>query len=171
MPDALVIIAKRGFQDHEYQGTVQELLAAGFEVTVASTERGPCVGKFASTVEATIALSDVDVAAFDRIAYIGGPGAAALADDPEAQRIARDTVAADKVLGAICIAPTILAKAGVLAGKRATVWNGDGKQDAVLTAGGAMYTNDDVTVDGRIVTGNGPEAAEKFGRTLAALAA
>jgi protease I len=169
MPRALVIIAEKGFQDHEFEGTKRGLVDKGFDVTVASTRAGPCTGKFGATVEATIALGDVRVDAFDRVAFIGGPGAHALMDNVEAHRIARDTVNAGKVLGAICIAPTILARAGVLAGKKATVWNGDGATDQILRDGGAAYTGSAVTVDGAIVTGNGPEAAEEFGKTLAAM--
>jgi protease I len=74
------------------------------------------------------------------------------------------------VLGAICIAPTILAKAGVLKGKQATVWDAKGEQIAILKAAGARYTGNEVTVDALLVTGNGPNAAEEFGRTFATLA-
>lgn len=72
-------------------------------------------------------------------------------------------------LGAICIAPTILAKAHVLEGRRATVWNVDEKQSQLLEKYGAEYTGEAVTIDGNIVTGNGPKAAVEFGKALAAL--
>lgn len=169
MPSALLIIAKQGFQDQEYVGTRKGLEDASYGITVASTEAGECAGKFGGKVHATVSLKDVEVNDFDKIAFIGGPGAAALADNEDAKRIARDAIAKGKILGAICIAPTILARAGVLKGKRATVWDSGGEQAALLEKEGAMYTGEDVTVDGKIVTGNGPEAAEKFGRVLAEL--
>jgi protease I len=62
-----------------------------------------------------------------------------------------------------------LAKARVLEGRKATVWDSGGEQAALLEKYGAEYTGDTVTVDGLIVTANGPAAAEEFGRTLAAL--
>ena len=166
---ALIIIAKEGFQDKELEGTEAGLKSAGFEITFASTEAGICTGKYGDRKEANIGLFDVDVEAFDRVAFIGGPGAHALADNKEAQRIAKEAISLEKVLGAICIAPTILAKAGVLKGKKATVSNKDGKPGELLEAHGAMYTGDPVTVDGLIVTANGPEAAVEFGKRLAAL--
>lgn len=169
MQAALVIIAKEGFQDTEYEGTIDGLRAAGYEVRLASTEAGDCVGKFGGIVTADLAMRDVNVDDFDRVAFIGGPGARVLKDDEDAKRIARETVSKNKVLGAICIAPTILARAGVLKGKRATVWNEDGEQSKLLDEEGATYTGEDVTIDGLIVTGNGPAAAEEFGRTLAGL--
>lgn len=172
MKAALVIIAKQGYQDVELDGTLKALKSQGFEVTLASTLAGPCVGKFGGTRLATMGLKDVDVSAFDRVAYIGGPGASRFIENADALRIARESTKAGIVLGAICIAPTILAKAGVLKGKQATVWDdGKGEQIAALKAAGARYTANEVTVDGLLVTGNGPNAAEEFGRTFATLAA
>lgn len=166
MAKALIILAQEGYQDHEYEGTRRGLEDGGYMMTIASSNIGLCSGKLGGSEEATVALVDVDVADYDLIAFIGGPGAAAFASDPQALRIANDAFRSDKKLGAICIAPTILAKAHVLSGKRATVWNQDGKQQEVLGTYGAEFTDETVTIDGNIVTGNGPEAAEEFGRIL-----
>ena len=114
-----------------------------------------------------MALRDVDVSDYDRVAFIGGSGAGALASDSDALHLAQETARAGKPLGAICIAPTILAKARVLSGKKATVWDSGGEQAALLEKYGAEYTGELVTVDGLIVTANGPLAAEEFGKTLA----
>ena len=165
----LIIIAPEGYQDVEYQGTRDGLEGAGYEITVGSTEAGECRGKLGGSEQATVALRDVNIEDYDKIAFIGGPGAHALAQDPEALRIAGETARAGKPLGAICIAPTILAKAHVLEGKRATVWDSGGEQQALLEKYGAEYTGEEVTIDGQIVTGNGPAAAEEFGKTLARL--
>ena len=141
--------------------------AAGFSITLASIRAGACRGKFGGSEHAKIALKDVDVADYDRIAYIGGPGAGSLKDDPDALRIAQETVQAGKSLGAICIAPTILAAAGVLKGKKVTGWDdGEGTQIRFIEQSGATFTGESVTKDGLIVTGNGPEAAEEFGKVL-----
>ena len=169
MRHALIIIAKEGFQDKEYAETRSGLESGGYEITVASTEAGECKGKFGGLEVSKVALNDVDATQFDVIAFIGGPGATALADNEDAKRIARDAVRFQKKLGAICIAPIILARAGVLKGKKATVWDSGGAQAALLASKGASYTGDSVAVDGNIVTANGPEAAEEFGRELAAL--
>jgi len=146
------------------------LVDADFAIIIGSKTKGSCTGKFGGNVEATVALKDVKVTDYDRIAFIGGPGAVAYASDPIALKIANATVRASIPLGAICIAPTILAKAHVLEGKKATTWDdGNGTQVALLEQMGAIYTGDTVTVDGLIVTGNGPEAAEEFGRAFASL--
>ena len=73
-----------------------------------------------------------------------------------------------KKICAICIAPMILARAGVLSGKNATVFP---DRDAIseLRAGGALYRDQDVVKDGNVITARGPEAAEKFGRSVVVL--
>lgn len=166
---ALLIIAQKGFQDVELNGTRDGLVSAGFEVILASTEAGECMGKFGAEETATVALKDVNVKDYDRIGYIGGPGAANLWQNADAKRIAQDTVKAKKPLGAICIAPKVLAAAEVLVGKKATVWNDDGDQAGFMALHDVEYTGEPVTVDGLIVTGNGPGAAVEFGKKFAAL--
>jgi protease I len=171
MKTALLVLAQDGYQDTELSGTRDALLAAGFEVSIASKEEGPCTGKFGGTEEALLAMRDVDPLAYDVIAFIGGPGAHALADDKEAIYLAQARDSSGKLLGAICVAPTILAAAGVLENKHASVWDdGKGTQKEFLNDHGATYVDQPVTVDGRIVTGNGPDAAEEFGKKLAAMA-
>ena len=178
MRKALIILAQNGYQDHEYEGTRKGLEDAGFEMVIAAKEQEACRGKFDGKVEADIALRDVQITDYDRVAFIGGPGAAAYASDADALKVANDAYRADMPLGAICIAPTILAKAHILDGKRATVWNPSTSSGQVSTEPtpsqiletyGAQYTGEEVTVDGKIVTGNGPDVAEEFGRTLASL--
>lgn len=167
--NALIVIAQDGYQDHEFEGTRVALEAAGCAVVIASEVAGPCTGKLGGIEMADVALRDVNVLAYDRIAFIGGPGAHALVEHPDAHRIAREAVRNEIPLGAICIAPLILAAAGVLKGKAATVWDAEGEQAAQLERAGASYTADPVTVSGRIVTANGPAAADAFGEALAAL--
>ena len=86
-------------------------------------------------------------------------------DNKTAHDIARNAINKNKILAAICIAPVTLANAGVLEGKKATVW-----KDVVdkLKAKGVNYTGSDVEIDGKIITGNGPDAAQKFGEALVA---
>ena len=75
MKKSLLIIAQQGFQDVELDGTRKGLVDAGFSIVLASTEAGECTGKFGGKETATVALRDVNVADYDRIAFIGGPGA------------------------------------------------------------------------------------------------
>lgn len=172
MKKALLIIAKTGFQDKELKDVRDALITAGFAVELGSSKKGVCTGKFGSTEEALYGFEEIDLGNFDRVCFIGGPGAFEIADDAIAQHLTRSIVRSGKPLGAICIAPTILAKGGALKGRKATVWDdGKGTQIDLLDRCGAEYVNAPVVTDGLIVTGNGPAAAEQFGKIFAALAA
>lgn len=169
MAKALIMIAQQGYQDIELQGTRDGLVAAGFEIILCSKEAGTCTGKLGGAETATVAMRDVDASAYDRFAFIGGPGARGLREDDEALDLARRIATTGKPFGAICIAPTILAAAGVLKGKEATVWNEDGDQGMYLEDFGVSFTGDHVTVCENFVTADGPEIAGEFGKALARL--
>lgn len=165
----LFIVAQQGYQDFEYAAPKKILEEAGIEVSTASKEGGTCVGKLGGMIKETLSLQDVKVENYDLILLVGGPGAIEYQHDSEVHNLIKEAFSKYKWLAAICIGPTILAYAGVLKGRKATVWNSDGKQEGILTSLGAKYTREKVTVDGRIITANGPEAAEEFGKTLTKL--
>jgi len=82
--------------------------------------------------------------------------------------VAQETVSQNRVLASICISPVILAKAGVLEGRKATVWSSvmDRSSVRILKDNGTIYQDEDVVVDGKIITGNGPAAAKEFGQAI-----
>lgn len=163
---ALFIIAQENYQDHEYGAPKKVLEDAGVEVITASSQTGKCQGSFGSTTEATVALADINVDDYDAIIFIGGSGARAYQHDVQAHLTAQEAINRNKILAAICIAPTILAHAGVLEGKKATVWNGNGEPAKILTANGATFIDEPIVVDGNIITANGPPAADNFGKAI-----
>jgi protease I len=167
--DVLIIIAQKGFQPMEYKDTRAELEKAGLKVVVASITTDTAVGKDGSIVKPDIAVKNAEASDYTAIAIIGGRGAVELGKHKEVFDLLKDAYTKDKVIAAICIAPTILANAGLLEGKKATVWNEDGMQEHVLAEHGAFYVDEPVVVDGKIVTANGPMAAKEFGKTIAKL--
>ncbi len=167
MPDALLIVAQKDYQSTEYSDTRKELEAAGLSIEVASITSKEAVGKDGSRLTPDLAVKDAKVNDYKAIVIIGGPGAPVLGNYGEVLDLIKDADEKGKIIAAICIAPTILAKSGILKGKKATVWNGDGKQGTIIESAGAKFTDEDVTVDGNIITANGPSAARKFGKTVA----
>jgi protease I len=163
---ALFIIAQKGYQPYEYDVPKKILEDVGIEVITASKQAGTCTAADQTTTGADVAIADVDVYDYDAIVFIGGPGAVGYQHDVQAHLTAQEAINRNKVLAAICIAPTILAYADVLEGKKATVWNQDGKSAEILTKNGAEFVNEAVVVDGKIITANGPEAAEEFGKKI-----
>ena len=163
----VMIIAPENFRDEELIHTREEIEAAGGIVTVASETTNTATGMFGATTKPNITLNQVNVDDYDAVVFVGGSGSEIYFDNIIAHKIAQDTLSHNKLLTAICIAPSILANANLLQGKRATVWAGD-KYIKILRTNGASYTGESVTQDGRIITANGPEAARQFGRTIVA---
>jgi protease I len=139
------------------------LQEVGAQTFVASTTTDPIVGMRATKVKPDMLLSDIDIRNFDAVIFVGGSGAQQYFTDVVALHLARECIKQNKVLGAICIAPVILANAGVLTGKRATVF--PSKIDR-LRARDVNYVDEDVIRDRRIITAKDPESAEKFGRYI-----
>ncbi|MEM0475620.1 MAG: DJ-1/PfpI family protein [Candidatus Norongarragalinales archaeon] len=166
---AVLFIAPGGFRDEELFDSRRELEAAGVECVVASTKRGAFSGKLGGKTEATLAVGEIKATDFDALAFVGGPGVAEhkLDENAGVLRLARDFVAAGKTVGAICIAPRILAAAGVIKGKRVTAFP-DEETLAALKRAGAVFAGSQCETDGKLVTANGPSAARAFGKAVAA---
>jgi protease I len=159
----LLIIAQNDFQDKEYS-TVRSLLEEkGYSVKVATSQRGTAVGVMGLVVTPDLMLSEVKVDDYAGVIFIGGSGAESLFGSDLAHQIASEAVQEKKVVGAICIAPIILARAGILKGKRATVYYSMSKELEKL---GAIYTGSEVEVEERIVTANGPDASWQFAEAI-----
>jgi len=160
----LMIIAHQDFRDEEYEEPRQVFEGRGAKVTVASSSLETAKGALGAQVKPDLLLKDAAVGDYDAIVFVGGPGAQEYWDDPVAHVIAQEAVAEGKVLAAICIAPATLARAGVLKGKKATVFSSEA---GALKAGGANYTGASVERDGLIITANGPQAAAEFAEEIA----
>lgn len=166
MKKAVLVIAEKNFRDEEYLVPKGLLEEAGIEVLTASTTKNQAEGKLGARVQPDILLTEVEPAEIDALVFIGGGGSSQYFDDPAVHTLAQETASAGKLLAAICIAPVILARAGLLKEKKATVYI-DGVEE--LRRAGAVYTEKPVVTDGRLLTANGPEAAEAFGRELVTL--
>lgn len=164
----LMIIAFEDFKDEEYFKSRAVLEEAGTEIKVVSDNIGTAKGVDGGEVSVDFELSKIDVSQFDSIVFIGGPGALRHLDNDKSYKIVREAVSQNKVLAAICISPAILAKAGVLKGKKATVWTSplDKNAKKILEDNGAIYQDEKVVVGDGIITGNGPAAAEEFGQKI-----
>lgn len=168
MAHILMIIGHDGFRDEEYFEPKQLLEDAGHHVTTTS-KQNPAISKIAGKkVQIDILFQELitqgkSAHTYDAIVFVGGPGATTFLEDKQAHQLAWDFYNNGKLVTAICIAPVILANAGLLIGKKATVWPG-AKQK--LCNGNCIYTPDPVVKDGRIITANGPKAANEFGETI-----
>lgn len=151
---ALVPLAE-GFEELEAVTIIDVLRRAGVEVTVAALAASPVTGSHAIRVEADALLDAVQRDVFDAVVLPGGPGAQRLRDDERVKAVVRRLAAEGRLVAAVCAAPTVLEAAGVLAGKRATVYPGNQLPSA-------EQVEERVVVDGSIITSRGPGTALEF---------
>jgi len=167
----LMVIAEKMFRDEEFAEPYEILKAAGHRITVASSSPGVAEGKLGMKVKPDTTLDAVDPSAYDAIVIAGGPGAPKyLADSAPLHRALREVYGKGGVIAAICIAPITLTRAGLLKGRKATVFPDEGARDE-MERGGCSLQGDHVVVDGRIVTADGPKAAKEFGEAVRKLLA
>lgn len=161
-----LIIAKENFRDEELSVPQAIFTKAGCRVVIFSSSLGTATGMSGAQVEIDKTISQLTVGDYAAIVFIGGSGASQYWGNNRVQQIVRQAAAEDKILGAICIAPVILARAGVLKGKQATVWPSEKQQ---LIKNGVIYQDKPVVVAGRIITANGPASAEQFAQAILGL--
>ena len=164
MKKVVMIIAQDNFRDEELFQPKEILEKNGIEVKIASTSLNPVKGMLGGKAQADILVQDIDIKNFAALIFVGGSGATQYWDDPLAHKLIKDALNLDKVVAAICIAPVTLAKAGILKGRRATVFSSEAP---LLKANGANYTGSGVEKDGKIITASGPAVAKDFGEEIA----
>jgi protease I len=170
MASIVFFVAPVNYRDEELQEPKDVMEAKGIYTVVASIGRGTARGKLGGTANCELGVNEIDPNRYEGIIFVGGPGVIEqrFPDNPAVIQLAQKFAAAGKVVAAICVAPRILAKAGLLNGKKATVFN-DPESITLLQQAGAKYSGKDVEVDGKIVTANGPTVAKRFGERVAAL--
>jgi protease I len=166
MKPVLLIIAPERFRDEELFITKEELEEGSCKTVIASTITGRCPGSRGGFAISEVLIDSVNPGDYESVVYIGGGGSKLFFRNETALKIAREFYHQGKIIGAICLAPVILANAGILKGKKATV---AGTESKTLEQMGAIYTGPGVTVDGNIVTANAPKASKLFGQTLCSL--
>lgn len=163
---ALLVIASRNFRDEELFDTQAELEKAGIQCAIASTSLSEAVGMLGGKAKPALTIDNANAEEFGAIIFVGGIGSTALFNNRFAIGLAQKFHNAGKITAAICLAPIILANAGLLNGKRATVY---ASEESNLKDKGANYTGKDLEIDGLIITANGPHAAKEFGKKIAGL--
>lgn len=163
----LSVISPQNFRDEEYLEPRKILESEGAIVKVASTSLDEAKGMLGLKVKPDLSLTDVDVTDFNAVIVAGGSGTPQyLWGNSLLHYILKEAIKQSKVVAAICLAPAILAEAGLLKGLTATVFP---SSDAIakLRNGGAKYVDQPVVVEEKIITGRDPSAASVFGKAVA----
>jgi protease I len=158
----LIAIAPEKFRDEELAAPVAALQKAGIAFDIASIRRGICTGMLGAKVTAPLSFEEIDPKPYDGIIIVGGSGTQVhLWDDEILPLLVKYLNDKGKVVAAICLAPVILARAGILKGKKATHFDNP-PVFREMKGGGAILVNQPVVTDMRIITANGPAASKEF---------
>ncbi len=152
-----------GFEEIEALTTVDILRRAGMSVQLVSvTGHQTVTGAHQVPVVTDVLFDACDFSDADLLVLPGGmPGAATLGEHAGLLELLLDYAKKDKLLAAICAAPMVLGKLGLLKGKKAICYPGFKPY-----LEGAEIVRQQVVVDGQIVTGRGPGATIEFALTL-----
>ena len=152
-----------GFEEIEALTAVDVLRRAGRNVQIVSvTPDEIVVGAHNVSVLCDINFDNCDFFDVDMLVLPGGlPGATNLAEHEGLNRLLADCAAKGKFIAAICAAPMVLGKQGLLKGKKATCYPGFEQH-----LEGAECTGEMVVRDGNIITGKGPGASTEFALAL-----
>jgi len=154
----VVVPLAEGFEEIEFSTIVDILRRAGIDVTTAGLKEGIVNGAHGIRVTPDTLIDKVSADNFDVIILPGGnPGFVNLGKSEKVLKLVKEMYDRNKYVTAICGAPSVLAKAGVIQGKRATIFPG---MEDTLT--GAQCSDERVVIDGRIITSQGPGTAMEF---------
>lgn len=164
MKSALILLAE-GAEEMEAVIIADILRRAECEVVLAGVQPGIVTCSRGIRIMPDLSWESCDAGQFDGIIIPGGLGGAErLAADERVLNAVRHYDSEGKIVAAICAGPTVLAAAGILKGRRATIYPGLEKVSFDID-----WVDERVVVDGHIVTSQGPGTAMEFALQLVAL--
>lgn len=158
---AMVVAAN--FEDSEAVEPKAYLEERGATVTIVGLEKGEIEGKKGAKLTADKTFGEVSVADFDALVIPGGGSPENLRIHDEAVQFASDFVKSGKPVAAICHGAQLLISAEVLKGRTITCVNKI--RDDVKNAG-ANYVDEEVVVDGNLITSRVPKDIPAFNQAI-----
>ncbi len=150
----ILFISGDNCDDSEIQYPLFRLLEEGFSVFVAAKEKKIISAKHYVKTEVDLTIDEICSADYDALLLPGGLAPEKLRQIPKVLEVVNEFFSANKPVAAICHGQQILISAKVLKGKKATWY--PGIRDDLINAG-ANYVNEQVVVDGNLVTSRRPE--------------
>jgi protease I len=162
---SVVILVDNAYQELEVWYPYLRLQEHGARVTFAGAAAGHVYeSKLGYPAKTNFGYDDLAVADFDGVIVPGGFAPDRIRRHPKANTFVRDMNAAGKLVAAICHGPSVLCSAqGLLKGRRATAFHSI--KDDVVNAG-ALWEDEEVVVDGNLITSRNPEDLPAFCRAL-----
>ena len=163
----VALILANGFEEVEALAPLDILRRAGVSVETVGIGAKTIVGAHNIPVIADVSSLDADKDSYDAVIFPGGmPGSVNIDNSPFTDEIITSVMKKGGRLAAICAAPLVLGRRGLLEGKRATCFPGfEGELK------GAKIVKSGVVTDGNITTASGMLVALDFAKELASLLA
>lgn len=147
-----------GFEEVEALTTVDLLRRAGYDVeTVSVSNTHHVMGAHGVEIKTDFYISEVSVSAMDMIVLPGGKGYKNLEKCPHLVKRIKKFDTEGKLIAAICAAPSILGRAGVLEGKKVTCF--PGYENELY---GGIHTGEEAVWDKNIITGKSAGCSVAF---------
>lgn len=152
------------YNDFEFWYPYYRMIEAGFEVMVVGTGRAEVFkSKFGIPAKADITSGQAAGADFAAVIIPGGFAPDRMRIDQDMLRIVREAYESGRVVASICHAGWVLVSAGILKGKNAT---GCIMIKDDLVNAGARYLDQEVVVDGNLITSRVPDDLPAFCREI-----
>lgn len=155
----ILMITAKDYDDSEVLYPYYRLIEEGFEVDVASFEKGTVAAKYHFTIEAGKAFDEVKTSDYGGLVLPGGKAPEKLRQDAKCIKTVKYFFDNNLPVCAICHGQQILISADVLQGRKATCY--PGIKDDIINAG-AQYVNEKAVADGNLVTSRRPEDLPYF---------
>lgn len=166
----VAFLLTRGVEQVELTSPRQALDEAGATTTLVSPSEGTLQAmqsdwEHGDVFDVDLPVGQARAEDFDMLVLPGGTlNADALRLDEDSVELVKAFFAADKPVAAICHAPWILAQAGVAEGRRLTSFAATAVD---LKNAGADWVDEEVVVDGNLITSRSPQDLEAFNREIA----
>ena len=163
-----VILTADKFEDMELFFPMFRLREAGWQVDVAAPQKSTISGEHGYGLKPSLTIDEVNPDEYNLLIIPGGftDGAPAVVRKiKKAQEITKSFFAKNKPVGSICHGPWTLASADVIKGRHLTSFWHDGVPEDVKAAGG-IWEDQEVVVDGNLVTSRWPADLPAFMREL-----
>ena len=161
-----MILPVKDFNEEEFLTVKNTFEKKELKIFIASNSSGLCTGKSGLKVKADISFYNIHESNFAAIVFIGGQGVKDYWNNSILHKTSQKFLNSKKPVAAICSAPVILAKAGLLKGVASTCFPDDKKE---LERAGAEYKDMPVVVRKKIVTAQNAQASLEFSEAVISL--
>ncbi len=161
----ILILTENGFEDSELLCPKYRFMEEGYQVDIAALNWGEVKGKHGYVVTANLELDDIEPESFNALFIPGGKAPEKLAFHEKVLDLVREFDKHSLPIFAICHGPLLLAKAGLLKGKKATCYY---KVAEKLIELGAIYEDSPVVIHENIITSRQPGDLPQFMKAVLA---